>query len=281
MTMKLQLHGQPAAASRCRRTYLVLVAGLALATGAAQADAKTSAPRVAAGTFALQAELSLNSQRVLCPPGAPTETCAALSTKGLVAGLGSVSAKYYKFLTIGPPSCAENFGRTLEYPLRLVVAAKGEIQVTLAAVAECVESGTGALRTQTQAFTVTGGTGIYAGASGTGTVESALGPEGPNGHHGSQTWTGTLSVAGLEFDTTPPVISGAVAKTVPAPRGAKRVRVMYAVTARDDVDGEIPVTCEPKSGSRFAVGRTVVTCSATDTSANERTAKFTVTVKRR
>jgi HYR domain len=281
MTMKVQLRSQQEAASRRRRAYLVLVASLALATGATQADARTSAPRVAAGTFALQAELSLSSQRVVCPPGAPTETCAAQSTKGLVAGLGSVSAQYYKFLTIGPPSCAENFGRTLAYPIRLVVAAKGEIQVTLAAAADCVESGTGALRTQAQAFTVTGGTGIYAGASGTGTVESTLGEEGPRGHFGSQTWKGTLSVAGLEFDTSPPTISGAVAKIVRAPRGVKRVRVTYAVTASDDVEGQIPVSCDPKSGSRFALGRTMVTCSATDTSGNGRTAKFTVTVKRR
>jgi len=258
---------------------LVLVAGLALATGAAHADAKTSAPRVAAGTFALQAELSLTSLRVECPPGAPTETCVAQSTKGLVSGLGSVSAAYTKFFAIGPPSCAEAFGRTLGYPIRLVVATKGEIHVSLAAVAECIEGA--ALRTQTQTFTVTDGTGIYTGASGTGTIESTLGESGPRGSFGSQTWTGTLSVPGVEFDTTPPAISGAVAKTVRAPRGVKRVRVTYAVTALDDVEGKIPVSCAPKSGSRFGLGRTMVNCSATDTSGNETTAKFMVTVKRR
>jgi len=273
-----QFFGQPKTASR-RLAQAVLAAGLALMAGAAQADAKTSAPRVATGTFALQAELSLNSQRVLCPPGAPTESCVVQNAKGLVAGLGSVSATYYKFFALGPPWCAESFGRTLAYPVRLVVAAKGEIQVALAAVAECIEGA--AIRTQTQAFTVTGGTGIYAGASGTGTVESTLGEAGPRGSFGSQTWTGTLTVAGLEFDTTPPVISGAVAKTVRAPRGVKRVRVTIAVTARDDLEGKIPVSCAPKSGSRFPLGRTTVTCSATDTSANERTAKFMVTVKRR
>jgi hypothetical protein len=279
MTMKLQLRSQPQAASRHRRPYLVLIAGLALVTGAAHADARTSAPRVEAGTFALQAELELISRPFVCPPDAPTEMCAARTSKGLVAGLGSVTATYTKFLVVGPPACALNWGRALGYPIRLVVAAKGEIHASLAAASECVEGA--AIRTQGQAFTVTGGTGIYAGASGSGTVESTLGEEGPRGHSGLETWKGTLSVPGLEFDTTPPAISGAVAKTVRAPRGVKRVRVTYTVTARDDVDGAIPVSCNPGSGSRFGVGRTVVTCLASDMSANGMTAKFTVTVKPR
>jgi hypothetical protein len=62
---------------------------------------------------------------------------------------------------------------------------------------------------------------------------------------------------------------------------AKRVRVTYAVSARDDVDGAVPVSCFPRSGSRFDSGRTDVVCSATDASANTQTARFTITVKRR
>jgi hypothetical protein len=65
-----------------------------------------------------------------------------------------------------------------------------------------------------------------------------------------------------------------------APRGKKRVRVKYAVSARDDVEGAIRAACRPKSGSWFRVGRTRVRCSATDTSGNESNATFIVTVKR-
>ena len=89
------------------------------------------------------------------------------------------------------------------------------------------------------------------------------------------------SIGGLEFDTTAPVLHGARNKLVAAPRGAKRALVRYALTAKDDVDGAVPVSCRPKSGSRFRIGRTRVSCSATDSSANTGTASFAVLVKPR
>ncbi|MBA3366549.1 MAG: HYR domain-containing protein [Actinobacteria bacterium] len=101
----------------------------------------------------------------------------------------------------------------------------------------------------------------------------------PTGAAGNDTWVFTLIVPGLELDLTAPTLGGAASKTVRAPKGVKRVRVLYRVTARDDVDGAVPVSCSPKSGSRFKVGRTVVKCSATDKSASAQTAKFTVNVK--
>lgn len=45
-------------------------------------------------------------------------------------------------------------------------------------------------------------------------------------------------------------------------------RVTYAATAEDATDGTLPVTCSPASGSLFPVGRTTVTCSATDSVGN-------------
>ena len=69
--------------------------------------------------------------------------------------------------------------------------------------------------------------------------------------------------------------------SVRVPKRAKQVRVTYAVSARDDVDGAVPVSCSPRSGSRFSIGRTLVICSASDGSANTGTARFAVTVKRR
>ena len=86
---------------------------------------------------------------------------------------------------------------------------------------------------------------------------------------------------GLEFDVTPPGLKGAVSKTVRAPKNAKRVRVRYTVTAQDAVDGSVPVSCMPRSGAFFKLGRTKVSCAATDKSGNTRQAQFAITVKRR
>ena len=87
-------------------------------------------------------------------------------------------------------------------------------------------------------------------------------------------------VPGLEFDLTAPTISGATSKVVRAPLKAKRVRVTHQVTATDDLDGSVVVSCRPASGSRFKIGRTLVTCSATDGGGNTATARFTVAVRR-
>ena len=260
---------------------VLLVVGLALATGGADVNAGTSAPEGAAGTLNLQTVLRLQSQLGdYCPPGVAASFCAQRTAQGVVRGLGSVAVAYTYIVQFGPPSCTADTGRARGSPVRFVVAAKGELHVALAEGAQCVDEE--AARTQAQAYTVTGGTGIYAGASGSGTVERTLARPSTTGQRiGTETWRGTLSVPGLEFDTTPPNLRGAVAKTVRAPRRAKRVRVRFSVTARDDVDGAVAASCEPASGSRFRIGRTVVTCSATDTSGNTRTARFTVTVKRR
>ena len=69
--------------------------------------------------------------------------------------------------------------------------------------------------------------------------------------------------------------------TVTAPRGKKRVRVRFFVFATDAVDGTVPVACTPRSGSLFKLGRTKVSCSATDSSANTRQARFVITVRPR
>src|SRR5262249_29254004 len=126
-----------------------------------------------------------------------------------------------------------------------------------------------------QSFTITGGTGAYASATGSGVVERSLG-----GGVGTETWTGTLNVPAVEFDVTPPTMTGATSKKVRAPRGAKSARVVFKVTATDTSDGHVPVDCTPRSGSRFPIGRTIVRCSATDSSANKANASFRVTVVR-
>ena len=238
--------------------------------------ATPSAP-FAAGTLNFQGTLYVNSVPLTqCPPGAAlgATDCRTRTGEALIQGLGSVSEAYIWSLGLGPPTCSGTLARPLATTGRLIVAAKGEIQVALAPGAQCVDLEP--VRNQPQTFTITGGTGVYAAASGSGTVQRAL-----SGDTGTETWTGTLIVPALEFDLTAPTLSGATSKTVLAPKPAKQVRVTYNVTASDAIDGPVPVTCRPRSGSRLPVGRNVITCEATDSSANTGRARFLITVKKR
>jgi HYR domain len=93
--------------------------------------------------------------------------------------------------------------------------------------------------------------------------------------------SGVLDGPDARLDTTAPEIFEASNQTVTAPRGKQRARVRFHAYALDAVDGELPVTCTPTSGSFFRVGRTAVTCSATDTSGNTGQAQFVVRVRPR
>lgn len=253
-----------------RRAFVALVA--AAGTVAFLVDATSSAPSGAA-TLNLRATLGTLSPSGVCPPEAPPGAdCHPRTGTGSVSGLGSVSATYTWFFGMGS-DCPSTLVKPLATTGRLVVAGKGEIDFALADGARCVDQEP--VRNEPQEFTITGGTGTYQGASGRGTVERSL-----SGGRGVERWTGTLIVPGLEFDITPPAISGAVSKTIRAPVGAKRARVTYKVTAHDTVDGAVGAACKPRSGAVFKIGRTAVTCTATDTSGNGRTARFVITVRR-
>jgi hypothetical protein len=239
--------------------------------------APSSAP-LAAGSLNLGGTLTMVSVDAPCPAGMlATTLCHSRSARGVVSGLGEVTQAYMyngEFAL-----CPQGDVKILGYTASFTVAGKGEIHIVVADAPTCLTANEAALNA-TQSFTVTGGTGIYAGASGSGRVERVA-RFASAGAVGRDTWIGTLVVPGVEFDVTPPTFSGATPKTVRAPKRAKRVRVTYDVTASDAVDAQVPVTCAPPSGSRFPIGRTAVGCSATDTSGNTGTAKLVITVKRR
>jgi hypothetical protein len=262
-----------------RPLVAVVVAGLAAITGSAAAAVGTGRA-TEAGTLALHAALKMTSEHSSdCPPGTPPSVeCHDRSGTGVVRGLGNVTESYTFLVDVNPPGCAPTTLHVVGYPARLVVAGKGEIDVRVDGRPECFSSGESLQASQP--FTVTGGSGAFAGASGSGTLHHDA-QSTPAAVIGTDTWEGTLVVPGFAFDLTPPKLSGAVAKTVRLPRKAKRVRVTYKVTATDDVDGHVPVSCRPRSGSRFRLGRTLVRCSTRDTSGNTASAKFGVTVKRR
>jgi len=79
-------------------------------------------------------------------------------------------------------------------------------------------------------------------------------------------------------DVTAPVLTLPANITAEATSAAGAV-VEFAATAEDDVDGAVPVTCVPASGSVFPLGSTTVSCSATDAAGNTAADSFTVTVQ--
>ena len=255
------------------------VVGAGLVLGATVTPTGQSTTGRTAGTLALRATVQVVSNLLDCPvPDTTAGVCAARTGTGLVPGLGRVSEAYAFLGDIDIPACGVGRGKAFAYPVSFVVAGKGEIHLALAEGAACVSNE--AVRVQSQAFTVTGGTGIYTGASGSGTVERTLGANTGAGRGGTETWTGTVAVPGVDvFDITAPTLQGAVGRTVRAPRGAKTMRVRFSVTAQDAVDGARAVLCSPRAGSRFKLGRTTVRCSAADTSGNVGASRFTVTVR--
>jgi len=251
--------------------------GLSLAAAATATAPAASGSQLAAGTLNLQGSLSMVSRDAVCPDGVPlAAACHSRTAQGGISGLGRVTTTY--MYNGDFTLCGAGEVKIRGYTTSLRVVGKGEIHVAVADAPTCLTADLPALNA-TQSFTVTGGTGIYAGALGSGRIEREANFA-PGGAAGVDKWIGTLVVAGHEFDVTSPTLAGATSKTVRAPWGAKRVRVTYAVTARDDVDGVVPVACSPRSGSRFSIGRTTVSCDAADTSGNTGTAKFLITVKK-
>jgi hypothetical protein len=259
----------------------------AVSTALAIFAAAPSAISDSTGTLALNAELAWHGSDGTCPPGTPNgvECHPHPGGPANVSGLGQVTQDYLYPVVIDPPDadCRARGGLNVaDYPARLVVRGKGDLYVSVKGISECLEGPPAdTVVNNTQSFTVSGGTGIYAGASGRGTVTHKARRD-VNGHaYGTDTWTGTLQVQGLEFDLTAPSLAGAHSRVVRAPKRAKHMRVGFKVSARDDVDGAVPVSCRPRSRSRFKIGRTLVTCSATDGSGNSARARFTVLVRRR
>ena len=77
-------------------------------------------------------------------------------------------------------------------------------------------------------------------------------------------------------DTTAPVVTTPANIVV----GNDAANVTYAdATATDLVDGTINASCTPASGTRFALGTTTVTCTATDNAGNTGRNTFTVEVQ--
>jgi hypothetical protein len=78
-------------------------------------------------------------------------------------------------------------------------------------------------------------------------------------------------------DTTPP--SFKLTDLTLEATSASGAIATYSVSATDIVDGTIPATCAPPSGSTFPLGLTTITCAATDAHGNTGSGIFKVNVR--
>jgi hypothetical protein len=262
------------------RALVIVIAALAAALSSA-AGARPAAD-AGFGTAQIRATFAVAWQfGPFCSPGTPAGVeCVRFVGTANVPGLGKAMSTYVKLFdpTGCPPETpVRQFARAV-----IEVAGKGTLELTLneAACGPPAPAEIGPFD-----LVVTGGTGVYAGASGSVRFTSSV--HEPRARCGtdlcgsaSDTWTGALSVPGLEFDLTAPALRGVASRTLRAPKRAKRARLRYTVTAQDAVDGPVPVACRPRSGGFVKIGRTRVTCAATDSSANRSVARFVVTVRR-
>lgn len=127
---------------------------------------------------------------------------------------------------------------------------------------------------------ITSATGARYAASGSALYTSpSFDPYDPSGATGFNASVCASLPGGASIpDTTPPVITVPANMLVNTDAGEATATVTYSVSAIDDVDGAIPATATPASGSAFSVGTTTVNVSATDAAGNLGTNSFTVTV---
>ena len=78
-------------------------------------------------------------------------------------------------------------------------------------------------------------------------------------------------------DALPPVITTSGNVTVPA-TSAEGAVAKFTASARDKIDGDLPTFCTPASGATFPVGKTTVSCWASNSLGKLKNTTLTVTV---
>ena len=88
----------------------------------------------------------------------------------------------------------------------------------------------------------------------------------------------SLAFTILVSDLTPPVINAPAEIVIDAAGPDGSVVNFGEITAIDNVDGAVPVFCDPASDLLLPIGTTTVTCTAQDAAGNVTTITFPVTV---
>jgi len=96
-------------------------------------------------------------------------------------------------------------------------------------------------------------------------------------YHGALMFAPSTSTS-VGFSVEVPVLTLPPDQIVEA-TSADGAAVTFSASAHDDVDGTMPATCVPASGTTFRIGTTVVTCSVTEPHGNTLSGRFNVTVQ--
>jgi hypothetical protein len=147
------------------------VVGVGALATAAQGQGGTREQHVQTGTLTFQAKVPVRYLFTDCPTGfASSVECFARTGATVVRGLGSVDESYAYFLQNEPAGCYPESLGLLPTTARLSVPGKGEIELRVSGTGtECLTRVGGVLRAS-ETFTVMAGSGMYSGASGSGTI---------------------------------------------------------------------------------------------------------------
>jgi hypothetical protein len=245
-----------------RRITVLITVSAALAVGAAPASA---------GTLQFDRLFPGKWKQTTCTHGSTIAACFVVDASAVVRGLGRVTLQEQVIQS------GEMDFDFCEPQIRIgkLTTARGTIDY-LGSGIDCpgTREQTGGYRGVVFQWNAVGGTGAYAGVTGSGdaTVRPEVDEVFIHFH-------GAVEVPGVAFDTTPPVLASVPRAVRIESAGPTTVRYRLP-TARDAVDGNVPVKCTPAAGSRFKLGRTTVSCEAWDSSGNPARASFVVHVRR-
>jgi hypothetical protein len=127
----------------------------------------------------LRAKFDVRYPPETCPAGiAYTVECFTRSGSSTVPGLGKVDVSGAYSVESQSAGCTADRVKALPTTVRFVVRGKGEIEFRVA-VSDCLDRVPPLPVRAQEAFTITGGSGAYAGATGSGTVATeSYGPAG-------------------------------------------------------------------------------------------------------
>jgi len=190
----------------------------------------------------------------------------AINDAGQIAAIGySASSGGYHALLLSPVTQADTTPPVVSVPSAPIVAeATGPSGAAVTFSASATDPDNGVLP-----VSCSPASGSTFPLGSTTVTCSATDPAGNSGH---------ASFSVVVRDTTPPVLTVTANMAVDAtsPAGAA---VSFSSSAVDLVDGIVPVTCVPTSGTTFAIGDTTVVCNAADRSGNSATASFKIHVR--
>jgi hypothetical protein len=201
---------------------LALAAMLVTVVGAVGASVVGASSGSQTGTLALDATLRMTTSLGPCPPGTPAGVeCPLRQGSGFVRGLGVVAETYAYLFQIGAEGCSSGDYKALATTARLRVSGKGDIEVAVDEGPGCRPTGTFNF---SRPFTVTGGTGAFVGASGSGTLTHQASFGGSGLAEGIDTWQGSI-------------VAPATSSTLRPRRSSGRCRGRFVFRGRPEAPG--------------------------------------------